>query len=138
MKKGKINWTWKKIVGTVLGILGIGTITSCYGMPEDDYDFSIYGHVNGKINGTETAIPDIVVELYGEVDSDSDEYTTKVDLIKKTDASGNFYFYDLEEGTYTLRLTDTDGDTNGSFKQHMRTVTLSKDLDLTIKLDSAE
>ena len=38
--RGKINWTWKKVTGTILGILGIGTLVSCYGMVEDD-DLSV-------------------------------------------------------------------------------------------------
>lgn len=37
----KITWNWKKIVTIILGTLGIGTLTSCYGMPigPDDYDY---------------------------------------------------------------------------------------------------
>ena len=37
----KITWNWKKTVTIILGTLGIGTLTSCYGMPigPDDYDY---------------------------------------------------------------------------------------------------
>ena len=36
----KIKWTWKKILVTTATVLGIGTLVSCYGMPNnDDYKY---------------------------------------------------------------------------------------------------
>lgn len=42
----KLHWTWKKILGTLLGICGIGTLTSCYGMVENDDDYIMYMLLN--------------------------------------------------------------------------------------------
>lgn len=38
----KLTLTWKKIVAIILGALGIGTLTSCYGMPITSGDDEIY------------------------------------------------------------------------------------------------
>lgn len=50
----KLHWTWKKIVSIVLGFLGIGTLTSCYGMPYIDDPYVEYGSPHNKyfISGT--------------------------------------------------------------------------------------
>ncbi|MBQ5999021.1 MAG: hypothetical protein IJL70_06080 [Treponema sp.] len=42
----KLHWTWKKVLGLVLGICGIGTLTSCYGMVENDDDYMMYMLLN--------------------------------------------------------------------------------------------
>ena len=126
--KDKITWTWKRIVGTVLGILGIGTLTSCYGVPEDMYD--ILGEVKGTVNGTEQAIPNIAVAAY-----DNDAKMAEA----KTDANGKFALAELEAGTYRLTFTDIDGEENGSFAQKEVTVPLSDSIkDLAVSLDVAQ
>ena len=127
--KDKITWTWKRIVGTVLGILGIGTLTSCYGVPEDMYD--ILGEVKGTVNGTEQAIPNIAVAAYDDNDAKLAE--------AKTDANGKFALAELEAGTYRLTFTDIDGEENGSFAQKEVTVPLSDSIkDLAVSLDAAQ
>ena len=126
--KDKITWTWKRIVGTVLGILGIGTLTSCYGVPEDMYD--ILGEVKGTVNGTEQAIPNIAVAAY-----DSDAKMAEA----KTDANGKFALAELEAGTYRFTFTDIDGEENGSFAQKEVAVSLSDSIkDLAVSLDAAQ
>lgn len=122
--KDKIHWTWKKILGTVLGILGIGTLTSCYGMPEDFY--SISGTVKGKINGTTQAIPGIQVAV-----KDSKGYTGT----EKTDSDGKFSISDLFDGNCTVTFTDVDGDENGSFKEKTLEISLTDDWEKTITLE---
>ncbi|MBQ5999483.1 MAG: hypothetical protein IJL70_08445 [Treponema sp.] len=42
----KLHWTWKKILGLLFGICGIGTLTSCYGMVENDDDYMMYVLLN--------------------------------------------------------------------------------------------
>mgnify|MGYP003571341201 CR=1 FL=1 len=128
--KDKIHWTWKRIVTTICTILGIGTLTSCYGMIEDDYEFDIYGTVTGKINGAETAIKGIAVAI-SKTGSDNDKITL-------TDSDGWFEFRELTEGTYTLTFNDIDGEKNGKFKQYTRDVTLNDDYNPKITLESAE
>ncbi|MBQ9207047.1 MAG: radical SAM-associated putative lipoprotein [Treponema sp.] len=129
MMRDKINWTWKRIVGTVLGILGIGTLTSCYGVYEEN-EFDVYGTVKGNINGTEQAIKGIPVVLY----RGSDAKDSKV-----TDSDGWYEFRDLTEGSYTLRFTDIDGEENGSFKQKDVAVTLNfDDRNENVTLENAE
>lgn len=129
--KDKIHWTWKRIVGTVLGILGIGTLTSCYGVIEDELEYEIYGNVKGNINGTEQPVKNIVVQLYNDGSSESKDVTT-------TDSDGWYEFRGLAEGTYTLKFSDTDGDANGgSFAQKEHSVTLKDDFNYSPTLDNA-
>ncbi|MBR1614946.1 MAG: radical SAM-associated putative lipoprotein [Treponema sp.] len=111
--RGKINWTWKKITGTILGVLGIGTLVSCYGMVEDD-DLSVYGTVTnsdgGKIKGIEVTLK--------KSSGNKTETTTTSD-------SGTYEFAYLSEGSYTLNFKDVDGSENGSYKEKTEEATLS-------------
>lgn len=122
--KDKIHWTWKKILGTVLGILGIGTLTSCYGMPEDGF-YDIFGTVQGKINGTLQAIPGIQVEVK---DSEGYKYNDK------TDSKGKFSIRDVFEGNCTITFTDVDGEENGSFAGIEYKLPLTEDWKKTVEL----
>ena len=125
----KINWTWKRIVGTILGILGIGTLTSCYGVPEDEFYYDIYGKVTGNINGTEKPIEDICVELYK---------NGKFNKAIHTDSDGWYEFRELEGTTYMVRFSDTDGAENGSFKTKVIDITLTDDFHKNITLENAD
>lgn len=118
--EGGIRWTWQKIAGTILGVLGIGTLTSCYGMPENTY--TIRGTVKGKIDGVTMPIEGIEVKV-----TDSDGYYGR----EHTDSSGNFTLEGEFEGTYEISLTDVDGTENGSFKEKkIENVLLQDDKDL--------
>ena len=129
--RGKINWTWKKITGTILGVLGIGTLVSCYGMVEDD-DLSLCGTVTdsagGKIKGIEVTLKN---------SSGSKTETTT------TSDSGTYEFAYLSEGSYTLNFKDVDGSENGSYKEKTEEATLSyNDIDpnkeLNVTLENAD
>lgn len=117
--KDKIHWTWKRIIGTILGILGIGTLTSCYGVPEDEFEYDIYGKVQGRIDGTTQPVKGIVVEAARNMSDDKH--------LTYTDSDGWFEFKDLYEGSYTVKFTDTDGAENGSFKQKIEHLSLTSD-----------
>ncbi len=56
MKKSGINWNFKKITATILGILGIGMLTSCYGMPQnpDAFEEELWKTTTEESAGSET------------------------------------------------------------------------------------
>ena len=109
--RGRINWTFKRIIGTIFGILGIGTLTSCYGVAEDDEYSSVHGTVRGKIDGNEQPIEGIEVALRG-----TNIYGDSVARSSSTNRYGNYYLFDIDEGKYSLNFIDVDGSENGSFK----------------------
>ena len=123
----RINWTWKRIVGTILGVFGIGTLTSCYGVYEDEFD--IYGNVKGKVDGTEKTIEGIEVSLYKRSDSSKINDT-------KTDKDGYYNFLALEDASYKLVFKDVDGEKNGSFKQ--KEVDIEYGGNFSVTLENAE
>lgn len=110
-----ITWTWKKVLGLILGFLGIGTLTSCYGMPDDFYgdlkrpsiDVYINGIVKGDIDGdgqTEP-VPGISVE------------TSR----SKTETTNNGSFeiltsYYEDSGYDYIYFSDIDAEENGFFE----------------------
>ena len=126
--KDKIHWTWKKILGTILGILGIGTLTSCYGMPEDGF-YTYSCTVKGKINGTEQPIEGILVNV-----KDSEGYEYK----DKTNSEGKISLSDIFEGKCTITFTDVDGAENGSFAEKTSNISLTYDLNETVTLENAQ
>ena len=110
-----IKWTWKKIFTAVLGVLGIGTITSCYGVP-DNYAYTIQGCVRGRDNGKELPIEGIKV-TFGHFNGKT----------TWTDEEG-FYEINLSDdfhGEFPLSFTDVDGEKNGKWKEKTETVNLS-------------
>ncbi|MBR1403032.1 MAG: radical SAM-associated putative lipoprotein [Treponema sp.] len=130
-----IHWTWKRIIGTIFGILGIGTLTSCYGVPEDIEYYDIGGKVKGKIDGTEQPIKGIEVALRGV----SSTYGSDVSRSSATNRNGEFSFSDLTSGTYTVTYIDVDGTDNGSFKTASKQIELpGSNLDLNITLEENE
>ena len=149
--KSKIKWTWKRILSVILGILGIGTLTSCYGTPDDYYGYDrdddyhsnyhdIYGTVSGKIDGQKKPIKNIVVSLSKKNSGDSDSSATySSPSLDYTSSEGIFHFYDNSDGIYELCFTDIDGEKNGSFKQQKKEIELhKKDFALSIDLESSE
>lgn len=99
-----ITWTWQKITGLILGLFGIGTLTSCYGVVPYYEPVDISGVIMGDIDGDGQMepVPGISVE-------------TNV-LTTTTTAEGVFHLnYDANEEHY-LKISDIDGKENGSFK----------------------
>lgn len=103
----KLTLTWKKIISTILGFLGIGTLVSCYGMPLGYSSVFISGSVNGDIDGDpdtpDQPIPDIEIRV-------NDEYRST------TNIEGKFFFCLDYEGVYKVSFVDVDNKENGSFK----------------------
>lgn len=145
----KITWTWKKILALICGFLGIGTLTSCYGMPYDLYDIDYAsGYVYDDIDGDDEfdedeGVPGIQVTAY----YPSYEYEdgeTKEDWLKKNDKLGtattdeNGYFcinFDnaYPEYGFIFKVEDIDGEENGSYK------TIIEETDGTLfKLEKAD
>lgn len=54
MKKSGINWNLKKVTATILGVLGIGMLTSCYGMPTNPaaFDDDLWAKETSEANAT--------------------------------------------------------------------------------------
>ncbi len=114
-----IHWDFKKIATSVLTVLGIGTLTSCYGMvPNRAFLF-----VNGKISSRENSgasIRGIKVEL-----RDGDK-------IIDTDFSDEDGEYCLGfEDDYlgiplSISFSDVDGNENGRFKNQTREIKLEQ------------
>ena len=127
--KNKNRRTWKRIVGGILGVIGIGTLVSCYGVVGDEDKFTIYGTVTGTASdGMEYTLSKIVVEISNTRTNFSD--------ITRTNSAGYYEFSKLEEGDYTLRFTDTDHDENyGTFKQKEFGIGLTKDYHYSPKLE---
>lgn len=116
MKKSKINWTWKKVCASALTILGIGTLTSCYGVIEN------YSGISGTVTGNtdqDAGIEGIKVDLYKDGNLISSDYT---------DIRGRF-FLDFEEGITgdaVLKFSDVDGELNGSWKDSELDISLDE------------
>ncbi len=101
----KIKWNLKKTGVTLLGILGIGTLTSCYGMPPNPSSSFIEGKIK---SGSEASIPGIEVSLF-----DKDGL-----LVSETisDKDGNYAICIFSDGKYILKFKDIDGIENGKYK----------------------
>lgn len=128
----KITWTWKKIVSTVLGILGIGTLTSCYGVVPYRDSKLITGRIMGDIDGDNVTepVPNISVSISA---GDYSSYTFE------TNDEGVFYL-DLQSpsgavGQVKFAARDEDGDENGSFKTYTDTIIINEDSDQIIDLN---
>lgn len=104
----KLHWTWKKIVSIVLGFLGIGTLTSCYGMPYIDNPDEMYGCPHNKyfVSGTVT----------GDTDGDGKyEPLQKIEIsVKKIDipedgSYGGYTPYSDENGNFVVTVITDNG-----------------------------
>ena len=109
----KIRLTWQKIVTSLLAILGIGTLTACYGSPAGWWAFG--GRVTTgedfDVDGANDGIENIKVEL--------SKGGTVLDTVY-TAENGTFSLY-TRNGygeTGIIRFTDVDGEKNGGkFKE---------------------
>ena len=132
-----IKKTFKKIAYAVLCALGVGTLTSCYGMPNGmpyGSPYTVYGTVTS--DGT-TGIEGIEVTI---------TYGSKTQT-SKTGKNGSYYFSyifdsdDLISGIdCTLNFKDVDGETNGSFPNQEAFITFHEDdyeIEKNVILDSS-
>lgn len=117
----KITWTWKKVVSIILGLLGIGTLTSCYGMPIQDPYYNpegvnvvFKGIVKGDIDGDGETEPVPGIKILSNYSKTLSNTNGKFEILA--------YFPDDGEPCY-LYFTDVDGEKNGAFKQSL----ISKD-----------
>lgn len=104
--KSKITWTWKKIVGIIAGIFGIGTLTSCYGSVPLGDEVQISGTVTGEVAGVVQPIPGIRVCSF-------DDFTD-------TDKDGKYTLFAREYAQFWF--TDGDGEENGLFESFIEEV----------------
>lgn len=106
-----------KIIAGVLSILGIGTLTSCYGMtpPREGLRY-IEGNVCGMTDGNETKpLGNILV---------TDESTGQV---YETDSTGYFQImtWEKRQKNIVISFADNDSTENGMFKTKEIDVSLS-------------
>ena len=117
----QIKWTWQKIVTSVLTVLGIGTLTACYGvMP--GYS-GVYGRVTTGADEDEDGEKDGIQGI-------------KVQLVRGSEildgtTSGTDGSFDLNSDTISeveceLIFTDIDGEENGRWKSKRETVKTSQ------------
>lgn len=100
----KVKALYKKITQSVLALIGIGTLTACYGSPPPA-DF-IEGSVHFiHDDGTEQPIKDILVQFL----------TDGIKYDSYTEADGSFFLqaYTYAENPVSITFTDTDGEANG-------------------------
>ena len=133
-----IKKTFKKIAYAVLCALGVGTLTSCYGMPNGGMPYgppyTVYGTVTS--DGT-TGIEGIEVTI---------TYGSKTQT-SKTSKDGSYYFSDVFDSDdlisgidCTLNFKDVDGETNGSFSNKEAVFTFHEDdyeIEKNVILDSS-
>lgn len=97
--RDKIHWTWKKIVGIIAGLLGIGTLVSCYGMPMADV------YVSGTVTSAETGEPIPNIEVYSMHGGST-----------YTDANGHYEFIaEMYRASGRIYFADVDYKDNGGF-----------------------
>lgn len=115
----KIKSTCKKVITTLLGLLGVGTLTSCYGCFFPD-DFFLQGTITGDINGDgiieETEyVPGIQVYV-----DDETEFSISSE-------NGTYYTGTIYPGTHTITFKDADGAENGDFKDQTIEIEIKED-----------
>ena len=130
--------TWKKVTFTILTTLGLGTLTSCYGMPPTYATEDTPAHIEGTVTSQDgTAIKGIKVTLKnGETELGSG----------LTDEDGTYLVeYILEDSIesmdFTLIYEDVDGEENGGFDSKSFSINYldwGPDEEINIKLDSKE
>jgi len=99
----KLKALYKKIIQSVLALIGIGTLTACYGSPPPA------GFIEGSVHfkdddGTVQPVKNIEVRLA----ADGSEYNT----ITNTDGSFLLQSFTYAENPVTITFTDTDGEAN--------------------------
>ncbi len=109
-----IHWNFKKITTALLTTLGIGTLTSCYGMPPIDYGASwsanLYGDEEMKpIKGIKATLRqgNTVIE---ETTSDEDGY---IEFSREGESYRTSICTEYVSDYFTVELSDIDGEANG-------------------------
>ena len=107
-----ISKKWKKLSYKILTALGIGMLTSCYGMPVTSSYFCIYGKVTSKDNKPIKGIQ-VTVDYDGITDTwltnDEGHYYLEIILDNKSDISGKLIFEDVdgeENGSYISKIEE--------------------------------
>jgi len=111
-----IHWNFSKIATSVLAVLGIGTLTSCYGMAPN------YAGIQGNVtttkdsdgNGENDPVQGISVRV---IDSDGREIDKST-----TNESGNYY---LSTSAQDSEVTVVFEDADGAFKTQSKKINLA-------------
>ena len=117
----KVSRLYKKIIQSILALIGIGTLTACYGSPPPA------GFVEGRIHYKTPEGKTQPVENIGV------SFTTAGKTYEAvTDATGSFLIPSLSyaQGSVTITCTDTDGEANGGL---FKTKTLNPSADLVFE-----
>ena len=120
-----IRWNFKKALTSLMTVMGIGTLTSCYGMPIYCGNAALYGYVASSEDYQKDCIEGIKVTVFYE-DKEIGTALTDKDGYYSIELDGNYYnFYDEN---FRVKFSDVDGDKNGSFKE--KTIEISFDMDM--------
>lgn len=128
----RINWTWKKISASILAVLGIGTLTSCYGVVES-YN-TVYGKVSGDSDGDgiNEPVSGIKVEFISGNETIASSFSSKDDD----------YCFDIDDSYGSegkVVFTDVDGAENGTWNSTEKEIKFSSDVyRLDVTLESGE
>lgn len=118
----------KKAFATVLTFLGIGTLTSCYGMAPN------YARVEGTVTSSEDNAPVRGITVRA-VDSNG------VELDQTTTLEGGMYYLNTRSLGSKVKVVfeDLDGEENGSFKRQSKEIGLvDLDTELNVELENAD
>ena len=122
---------WKKLTYSILTALGIGMLTSCYGMPVTSNFICVRGRVTRR---DEQPIKGIQVSLdYNGITCDAE-----------TDEDGLYYleilFDDYIDRNVTIHFKDIDGIENGSYSGKTQEITLDEfgDCEVNVTLDEIQ
>ncbi len=121
----KLKCNWKKVVTSVFAVLGVGTLTSCYGVIDPSSVPGVAGTVtSAKTTEENEGTPIEGIKITMQTPDGTVLGTTT------TESDGSYYFELSTEGysdsgkQYTLIFEDVDGKANGSFKKKIDTVTI--------------
>ena len=123
-----MNLSFKRIVTSVFTVLGIGTLTSCYGMAPN------YARVEGTVTSSEDNAPVQGISVRA-VDSNG------VELDQTTTLEGGMYYLNTRALGSKVKVVfeDLDGDENGSFKNQSKEIGLvDLDTELNVELENAD
>lgn len=112
-----ISKKWKKLSYKILTALGIGMLTSCYGMPVTSNYSCVYGKVTGKDNKPIKGIK-VSLDYNGITDTwftdDEGCYSFEIIFGNDSDVSGSLIFEDV------------DGEENGSYNKKTEKIHLNE------------
>lgn len=124
-----ISKKWKKLSYKILTALGIGMLTSCYGMPiAGEFTF-----IEGDVTGIdEKPVEGIKVTLE----------VNKKKLYGFTDENGHYYIEVLlgseDDIPAIITFEDIDGEENGSYEIKEKTITLSQYITTPVSVQMEE